>query len=64
MTAVCVVVDGRYYPAAPAPLYSEVTVRVYADEIEILDADGTVLRRHPKIDAPRPLRAQTRRPDL
>jgi len=44
----CVVVDGRYYPAAPARLYSEVTVRVYAQEVEILHADGTVLRRHPR----------------
>ena len=48
----CVVVDERYYPAAPARLYSEVTVRVYEKEIEILRADGSVLRRHPK--SPRP----------
>jgi transposase len=48
----CVVVDGRYYPAAPARLYSEVTVRVYAEEIEVLHADGTVLRRHPKSARP------------
>ena len=33
----CVVqVDARYYPAAPARLYSEVVVRVYAQEIEIV----------------------------
>lgn len=42
----CVVVDNRFYPALPARLYSEVTVRVYADEIEIVSADGSVLRRH------------------
>lgn len=48
----CIVVDGRYYPAAPARLYSEVIVRVYAEDIEIRHADGTVLRRHPK--SPRP----------
>ncbi len=60
----CVVVDGRYYPAAPARLYSEVTVRVYAEEVEILHADGTVLRRHPKSAHPRVRSAQTRGPDL
>jgi transposase len=43
----CVQIDARYYPALPARLYSQVTVRVYAQEIEILRADGTVLRRHP-----------------
>ena len=41
-------VDAAYYAALPAPLYSEVTVRVYEREIEILDATGNVLRRHPK----------------
>jgi hypothetical protein len=46
--ACCIVIDARYYPAAPARLYSEVIVRVYPEEIEILHADGTVLRRHPK----------------
>lgn len=50
--ACCVVIDARYYPAAPARLYSEVVVRVYAEEIEILHADGTVLRRHPKSARP------------
>jgi transposase/mRNA-degrading endonuclease RelE of RelBE toxin-antitoxin system len=30
-------VDGSYYAALPAPLYSEVTVRIYDREIEILD---------------------------
>ena len=48
----CVVIDGRYYPAAPARLYSEVTVRVYEQEIEILHPNGTVLRRHPKSPQP------------
>jgi len=41
-------VDCSYYAAMPAPLYSEVTVRVYEREIEILDEHGQVLRRHPK----------------
>jgi transposase len=42
-------VDASYYAALPAPLYSEVTVRVYDNEIEILDEPGQqVLRRHPK----------------
>ena len=48
----CVVIDARYYPATPARLYSEVTVRVYAQEIEILGHDGRVLRRHPKSARP------------
>jgi transposase len=42
----CVQIDARYYPALPARLYSQVTVRVYAQEVEILRADGEVLRRH------------------
>lgn len=41
-------VDGSYYAALPAALYSEVSVRIYANEIEIFDAHGAVLRRHPK----------------
>jgi len=41
-------VDGSFYAAGPAPLYSEVTVRAYESEIEVLGADGTVLRRHPR----------------
>jgi transposase len=41
-------VDGAFYAALPAALYSEVTVRVYEREVEILDAVGNVLRRHPK----------------
>ena len=42
-------VEASYYVALPAPLYSEVTVRIYQNEIEILDEPGQqVLRRHPK----------------
>ncbi len=41
-------VDGSFYAAGRAPLYSEVLVRVYEAEIEVRDLDGTVLRRHPK----------------
>jgi transposase len=41
-------VDCSYYAAMPAPLYSEVAVRVYEREIEILDDQGQVLRRHPR----------------
>jgi transposase len=41
-------VDGSYYSALPAPLYSEVAVRLYEGEIEILDQQGQPLRRHEK----------------
>ena len=41
-------VEGSYYAALPARLHSEVTVRVYEREIEILDGAGEVLRRHAK----------------
>jgi hypothetical protein len=41
-------VDCSYYAAIPAPLYSEVTVRIYERETEILDEHGQVLRRHDK----------------
>ena len=41
-------IDARYYAALPAALHTEVTVRVYANEIEILDARGTLLRHHDK----------------
>jgi len=44
----CVQVNGSYYAAAPAPLYSEATVRIYEHEIEILDDHGQLLRRHEK----------------
>ena len=43
-----VAVDASYYSALPAPLYEEVTVRIYEREVEILDAHGAVLRRHEK----------------
>ena len=41
-------VDGVYYAALPAPLYSKVQVRIYAREIEIYDGSGHLLRRHAK----------------
>ena len=41
-------VDRSYYAAAPAAPFSEVTVRQYDHDIEILDAAGTLLRRHPR----------------
>ena len=44
----CVQVDASYYAASPAPLYSEVTVRIFEREVEILGDDGEVLRRHDK----------------
>lgn len=44
----CVQVAGSYYAATPAPLYSQVTVRIFEHEIELLDANGQLLRRHEK----------------
>jgi transposase len=41
-------VEGSYYAALPAALHSEVGVRLFEREIEILDAEGRVLRRHAK----------------
>lgn len=41
-------VESSYYAALPAPLHTPVTVRIYAREIEILDEQGDVLRRHDK----------------
>ena len=41
-------VEGSYYAALPAAPHSEVTVRLFDREIEILDAGGGVLRRHAK----------------
>ncbi len=35
-------------PAGEAPLYSDVIVRVYREEIEVLNRDGIVVRRHPR----------------
>ncbi len=43
-------VEGSYYAAVPAPLGSRVQVRISAQEIEILDANGQVLRRHAKAE--------------
>ncbi len=43
-------VDASHYAALPAPLYSEVTVRIYEREIEIFALDGELLRRHDKSD--------------
>ena len=41
-------VEGSYYSALPAALHSEVAVRIYAHDIEIVDRHGQVLRRHEK----------------
>ena len=45
-------IDRAYYAALPAAPGSEVIVRKYEHDVEILDLAGQVLRRHPK--APRP----------
>lgn len=42
-------VHGAYYAALPAPPHTQVTVRIYAREIEVLDELGQVLRRHGKV---------------
>ena len=41
-------VQRSYYAAAPAAPHTEITVRVYDHDIEILDTTGTLLRRHPR----------------
>ena len=41
-------IAGSYYSALPSPLYSEVKVRIFAADIQILHPDGSVLRRHVK----------------
>ena len=42
-------IDNSYYAANPAPLYAEVPVRIYDDQIEILDpVRMEVIRRHPR----------------
>jgi transposase len=41
-------VDSAYYAALPAAPHSEVTVRIYEHDIEILDASAGLLRRHEK----------------
>jgi transposase/5S rRNA maturation endonuclease (ribonuclease M5) len=46
-------VGNSYYAAGPAPLYSNVVVRIYDHEIEILDPlRMEVIRRHPKSRQP------------
>jgi transposase/5S rRNA maturation endonuclease (ribonuclease M5) len=46
-------VNKAYYGAAPAPLYSKVVVRIYDDQIEILDpVRMEVIRRHVKSSRP------------
>jgi transposase/5S rRNA maturation endonuclease (ribonuclease M5) len=46
-------VGKSYYAASPAPLYSDVVVRIYDEEIEILDPRRMeVIRRHPKSNRP------------
>ena len=44
----CVQVAGAYYSAMPAALYSQVMVRIYEREIEILDMAGKLIRRQVK----------------
>lgn len=44
--AALVQVSAAYYSALPAQPYTEVVVRIYEHEIEILDDVGEVLRRH------------------
>lgn len=43
-----VAVNAAYYAALPAAPGSVVTLRIYHADLEIRDADGQVLRRHPK----------------
>lgn len=42
-----VAVNSAYYAALPAAPHSQITVRIYTNDIEILDAAGNVIRRHP-----------------
>jgi hypothetical protein len=41
-------VDGSYYAALPAAPHSQVTIRIYEREIEVLGPDGGCVRRHEK----------------
>jgi hypothetical protein len=43
----CVQADGSFY-AAGAPPYTEVAVRIFEHDIEVLDEHGQLLRRHEK----------------
>jgi transposase/5S rRNA maturation endonuclease (ribonuclease M5) len=46
-------VDNAYYGAAPAPLHSKVVVRIYDDQIEILDpVRMELIRRHGRSSRP------------
>jgi transposase/5S rRNA maturation endonuclease (ribonuclease M5) len=46
-------VGDSYYAANPAPLGSQVTVRIYEDQVEILNTISMeVIRRHPKSSRP------------
>ena len=46
-------VGNCYYAASPAPLYSQVVVRIYDEDIEILDPRRMeIIRRHPKSRRP------------
>jgi transposase len=46
--AALVQIEGSYYAALPAAPHSQVSVRIFDREIEILDGAGTLLRRHEK----------------
>jgi len=41
-------VEGAYYSALPAALHSQVHVRIFAHEVEILTLTGAFIRRHAK----------------
>jgi transposase len=41
-------IEGSYYAALPAAPHSQVTVRIFERDIEILDSAGQLLRRHAK----------------
>jgi transposase/5S rRNA maturation endonuclease (ribonuclease M5) len=46
-------VGDSYYAASPAPLGGQVTVRIYEDQVEILDTSRMeVIRRHPRSRRP------------
>lgn len=46
-------VGDSYYAASPAPLGSEVTVRIYEDQVDILDTSRMeVIRHHPRSQRP------------
>lgn len=49
----CIQIDNEFFSAVPVPLFSEVAVRIYADEIEIIDIKSlTTIRRHKKTFIP------------